>query len=68
MLAQLRFCEYRCENEAVRREYGRGKRGAAAEHDEFQPYQQAKTAIVHELTEQARKVGYADALPDVGFR
>ena len=64
MLNQIAFRDYLRENEAPRRTYEQIKREAAAAHNEFQPYQEAKGATVRELTEDAREAGYFDSLPD----
>lgn len=51
-------------DEPDRRRYERVKREAAAEHDGFQPYQEAKAEIVQELIEAARETGRFAALPE----
>jgi len=51
-------------NEPDRRRYERVKREAADEHDESQPYQEAKAEIVRELIETARETGRFAALPE----
>ncbi|MFB6193928.1 MAG: GrpB family protein [Halobaculum sp.] len=63
MLDQIVFRDYLRENERARREYERVKREAAAEHDAFQPYQEAKADTVRRLVDEAREAGYVENLP-----